>query len=169
MCVIGVFEILHTLIGGYIRILVSSQIKRNACQILSVKINMILLRFNERMNHCFRQIILSPLCLITGDVLIIVEVGGNRYIDRSFISSFNGKDTIGTSYFPTFIFSSQSALKFYFPFQSFMQGRDSRECHTVSLFRSDHNILVRGSELCIESNLSGTIGGQSYHYYLIGK
>ncbi len=29
MCVIGVFEILHTLIGGYIRILVSSQIKRN--------------------------------------------------------------------------------------------------------------------------------------------
>ena len=169
MCVIGVFEILHTLIGGYIRILVSSQIKRNACQILSVKINMILLRFNERMNHCFRQIILCPLCLITGDVLIVVEISCNGYIDNRFVGFLNRKYSIGTSYFPTFIFSSQSALKFYFSFQSFMQGRDSRECHTVSLFRSDHNILVRRSELCIESNLSGTIGGQSYHYYLIGE
>lgn len=64
---------------------------------------MILLRFNERMNHCFRQIVLCPLCLITGDILIVVEISCNGYIDNRFVGFLNRKYSIGTSYFPTFI------------------------------------------------------------------
>ena len=43
-------------------------------QILSVEINVIPLRFNERMNHCLCQIVFCPFYLITGDVLIVVEI-----------------------------------------------------------------------------------------------
>ena len=121
------------------------------------------------MNQRFRQIALCTFCLIACDVQIIIEVGGYRHIDCGFVSSFYREDAIGTSYFPSLVADGQPSLKFYFSLQSFMQGRHPWKDYAVSFFRVNHYILMRGGELCVEGNLSRTVGSQSYHNYLIGK
>ena len=64
---------------------------------------MILLGFCERMKQCFGQITLCTFCLIACDIQIVIEISGYRHIDRSFIGSFDRKNTVSTSYFSSLI------------------------------------------------------------------
>ena len=49
------------------------------------------------------QITLCTFCLIACDIQIVIEISGYRHIDRSFIGSFDRKNTVSTSYFSSLI------------------------------------------------------------------
>ena len=136
------------------------------------------LEFSHMLRHLFPGILchgcmeslLAALHLIAGDILVVHEVGGDGDIEYGFIGILHADHTVATGLrsLAALDLSRHSAHESHLSLQTFVLGSYSFESSFLAI-GTDDNIIVRGSEVGIESNAMRLVGCKSYHHYVIGK
>ena len=122
------------------------------------------------LRHGSMKRLLAAFHLVAGNILAVHEVGSDGDIEYGFIGILHAYHTVATGLrtLAALNLSRHSAHESHLSLQAFVFG-----CHSFkgSLFAigTDDNIIVRGSEVGIESNTMRLVGGKSYHHYVIGK
>ena len=122
------------------------------------------------LRHGSMKRLLAAFHLVAGNILVIHKIGSDGYIEYGFIGILHAYHTVATGLrtLAALNLSRHSAHESHLSLQAFVFG-----CHSFkgSFFAigTDDNIIVRGSEVGIESNTMRLVGGKSYHHYVIGK
>ena len=136
------------------------------------------LEFSHMLRHLFSGILrhggmeslLAAFHLVAGDILVVNEVGGDGDIEYGFIGILHADHTVATGLrsLAAFDLSRHSAHESHLSLQTFVLGSHSFEGSFFAI-GTDDDIIMRRSEVGIESNTMRLVGGKSYHHYVIGK
>ena len=122
------------------------------------------------LRHGSMKRLLAAFHLVAGNILVVHKVGGDGYIEYGFIGILHAYHTVATglSTFAALDLSRHSAHESHLSLQTFVLGSYSFESSFLAI-GTDDNIIVRGSEVGIESNTMRLVGSESYHHYIVGK
>ena len=120
--------------------------------------------------HGCMESLLAALHLITGDILVVNEVGGDGDIEYGFIGILHADHTIATGLrsLAALDLRRHSAHESHLSLQTFVLGSHTFEGSFLAI-GTDDDIIMRRSEVGIEGDAMRLVGGKSYHHYVIGK
>ena len=126
--------------------------------------------FSGILRHGGMERLLAAFHLVAGNILVVNEVGGNGDIEYGFIGILHADHTVATGLrsLAAFDLSRHSAHESHLSLQTFMLGSHSFEGSFLAI-GTDDDIIVRRSEVGIESDAMRLVGGKSYHHHVIGK
>ena len=122
------------------------------------------------LRHGRMKRLLAAFHLVAGNILVIHKIGSDGDIEYGFIGILHAYHTVATGLrtLAALDLSRHSAHESHLSLQTFVLGSYSFESSFLAI-GTDDDIIMRRSEVGIESNTMGHVGGKPYHHYVIGK
>ena len=159
-------------VGGQVFVLVFTQVERHTVHQLPESADVFGFALCIIASHGSPQNLFRTDGLVTGNVLIIVEVGGYRDVEHSLVGPFHRHNSVfgvGHGPFPFPLCHRRHAShEAHFAFQSFVLGSHAKQRGFVAL-ALDNNIVVGSGEVGIERDAAPLVGREADGDHIVGQ
>ena len=159
-------------VGGQVFVLVFTQVERHTVHQLPESADVFGFALCIIASHGSPQNLFRTDGLVTGNVLIVVEVGGYRDVEHSLVGPFHRHNSVfgvGHGPFPFPLCHRRHAShEAHFAFQSFVLGSHAKQRGFVAL-ALDNNIVVGSGEVGIKRDAAPLVGREADGDHIVGQ